>query len=235
MSTASFTLHDSAGDPDADVWFAEPAGFTAIPIDTLLDPSDSSAADRSPTALRAFLDAAPNEMARQQLVAQLSVGQMLLKALREVGTAHCSVGLHRDDGEDAPVDESRGSLLLSLLTLSWRNTAAASPAVNAARAVTSAAEHHTRIAYGDLPCGPAAFSETVRTPPTGCGLPQQPLLQIHAYLPHPDGTRLVLLTLSTTAVHRREDYRCLLHQIAELVSFENPLEGRPGTAQVARR
>ncbi|MFD4477454.1 hypothetical protein ACFWPU_15265 [Streptomyces sp. NPDC058471] len=229
MSTDSFTLHDSARDPDADIWFAEPAGFTAIPLDTLLAPRDSPAAGELRTALMGLLDTAPDELARQQLIAQLGAGQQLLGSLREVGTAHCSIGLHRDDADDATGGESPGRPLLSLFTLSWRDTATASPAVTAARAVTSA-EHHTRIEYVDLPCGPATFSETVRTPMAVGGLTQQLLLQTHAHLPHPDGKRLVVLTLSTTAVHRREEYRTLLRQIAELVSFENPLEGWSGKA-----
>ncbi len=54
------------------------------------------------------------------------------------------------------------------------------------------------------------------------GLPETPLLQLHAYLPHPDGTGLALLTLSTTATHHRDSYRTLLRQISELVAFEEP-------------
>ncbi|MEU2621818.1 hypothetical protein ABZ642_27365 [Streptomyces sp. NPDC007157] len=59
------------------------------------------------------------------------------------------------------------------------------------------------------------------------GLPPTPLLQVHACLPHPDHKRMAVLTLSTTAVERRVQYRAMLHGIAELTSFESPLdEGR---------
>ncbi|MEV0529837.1 hypothetical protein AB0I66_41105 [Streptomyces sp. NPDC050439] len=75
----------------------------------------------------------------------------------------------------------------------------------------------------ELPCGPASFSELVRVPKSDSAPPQTPLLQVFAHLPHPDGKRLVTLTLGTTAVNRRAEYRSLLHHIAENVSFENPL------------
>jgi hypothetical protein len=50
-------------------------------------------------------------------------------------------------------------------------------------------------------------------------------------LPHPDCKRLVVLTLSTTAVARRDQYRAILHQIAETVSFDDPLV--PGTSEAS--
>lgn len=49
------------------------------------------------------------------------------------------------------------------------------------------------------------------------------MLQIYAYLPHPDCKRMAILMLSTTAMARREQYREILRQIAELTSFESPL------------
>ena len=225
-TTPYFTLHESAQDPDAEVWFVEPAGFTTIPLDVLLAPQDSPAAEKLRTALAPLLDAAPSELARQQLSAQLAAAKQLLEALSEAGTVHCSVGLHRNDvGDsdgDSEADESIDQPLLSLLTLSWRDIAPAPPAITAARAVASS-EEHTRVEYVELPCGPASVSETVRTPSAGSGLPQQPLLQIHAHLPHPDGKRLAILTLTTAEVARREQYRAILGQVAELVSFDDPV------------
>ncbi|GAA1921700.1 hypothetical protein GCM10009837_53770 [Streptomyces durmitorensis] len=223
-----FMLDASAEDPGADVWFAEPAGFTAIPMAALLNhPPDGPGADGLRAALGPLLDAAPDETARERFVAQLASGQQLLAALCEVGTVHCSIGLHRDDVADPGEGGSSGQPLLSFFTLSWRDTAVAPPAVTAARTVTPAG-HHTRIEYLDLPCGPATLSESVRILTAGTGLPQEPLLQVHAHLPHPDGRRLVVLAMCTMAVERREDYRRLLHQIAELVSFENPLDDVSG-------
>ncbi|NGO10366.1 hypothetical protein G5C60_22950 [Streptomyces sp. HC44] len=219
-TTPHFILDESAKDPDADIWFAEPAGFTPLPLDILLASPDSPAAHELRTAFAPFLDAAPDEVTRQRFVAQVAEGQRLLAALREVGTVHCSIGLHRDDVDDTV--SGNGQPLFSVLTLSWRDTAAASRAATAARAVTSA-EGLANIEYLELPCGPATFSESVRTPSADSGLSPQALLQIHAHLPHPDCKRLVVLTLSTTAIARREQYRTILQQIAETVSFDNPL------------
>ncbi|MDX2542290.1 hypothetical protein ACOT81_30945 [Streptomyces sp. WI04-05B] len=91
------------------------------------------------------------------------------------------------------------------------------------RAVTSTAGH-THIEYLELPCGPATLSETALKAAADYGLPQQPLLQVHAHVPHPDCKRLAVFTMNTTAVARRAEYRVILRQIVETVSFENPLE-----------
>lgn len=220
-----FTVADSAKDPQADIWFAEPAAFTPLPLDFLLAAPDSPAADELRRAFAPFLEAAPDEATRQWFVAQVAEGQQMLATLSEIGTVHCSIGLHRDDIDDSG-SGGKGQPLFSFLTLSWRDTAVASRAATAARAVASA-EGHTHIECLELPCGPATFSETVRTPSADSGLPSQTLLQIHAYLPHLDCKRLVVLTLSTTAVARREEYRAILQQLAETVSFDNPLESGP--------
>lgn len=220
-ATPRFTVADSAKDPQADIWFAEPAAFTPLPLDILLAAPDSPAADELRRAFAPFLEAAPDEATRQRFVAQVAEGQQLLATLREIGTVHCSIGLHRDDIDDSG-SGGKGQPLFSFLTLSWRDTALASRAATAARAVASA-EDHTHIEYLELPCGPAMFSETVRTPSADSGLPVQALLQVHAYLPHPDCKRLVVLTLSATAAAHREQYRAILHQIAETVSFDDPL------------
>ncbi|MCX5558100.1 hypothetical protein [Streptomyces sp. NBC_00038] len=227
MNTPVIILHESVEDPGAEAWFAEPPGFTALPLDALLSEPDSPAAGELRSALAPFLDSAPDEMARQQFIAEFTQGQQLLGAMREVGTVHCSIGLHRDDLDDTGT--SSGQPLFSLFTLSWRDTAVAPRAVTAARAVTSAAGH-THIEYLELPCGPATLSETVRTASADSGLPRLPLLQIHAHLPHTDCKRLIVLTLSTTAVVRREEYRAVLQQIAETVSFESPLESDASNA-----
>ncbi|MGX1511457.1 hypothetical protein [Streptomyces collinus] len=140
----------------------------------------------------------------------------MLGALREFGTVHCSVGLHRDDvgGGARP--------LLSLFTITWRDTATAPRAATAARVVTESAGHR-HIEYLELSCGPLTISEVLRRPASDSGLPQLPLLQVHAHLPHPDCKRLVVLTISSTAVARREEYRALLRGIVETVRFEDPM------------
>ncbi|MFE4700622.1 hypothetical protein ACFRIC_26530 [Streptomyces sp. NPDC056738] len=224
-TTPHFTVDDSAEDPDADIWFAEPAGFTAVPLDALLPAPDSSAADDLRIALAPFLQAAPDEAVRQRFIAQLAQGQRLLGALKEAGTVHCSVGLHRDDVDDVDdVDEGAGTgggPLLSFFTVSWRTTAVAPRAVTAARAV-SELDARANIEYAELPCGPVTFSECVHTPGTVEGLPRTPLVQFRAHLPHPDCRRLAVLTLSTTAVERCEQYRAILRRIATMTGFEGP-------------
>ncbi|MER5475338.1 hypothetical protein [Streptomyces sp. NPDC002685] len=222
MTTAPhFTIADSAEDPDADVWFAEPAGFTAVPLEALLPSPDSSAAGNLRTALAPLLQAAPDGVARQQFIAQFTQGQHLLGALREAGTVHCSIGLHRDDVEEG-VASSGSRPLLSFFTVSWRATAVSPRAVTAARAV-SGLDAQACIEYVELPCGPVTFSESVHTPRADSGIPQLPLAQFHAHLPHPDCKRLAVFTLSTTAVGHREQYRAILRHIVGLATFENPL------------
>ncbi|MEU5957277.1 hypothetical protein [Streptomyces sp. NPDC047525] len=221
MSTACFAIHGSARNADAAIWFAEPQGFTTVPLDAFPSPPGSPADDVLRQAVAPLLDAIPDEATRQLFAAQLATAQQLLQALREVGTVHSSIGLHRDDTENGD-----GSPLLSLFTITWRDTAWSPRSFAAARAVATA-DHHTRIEYADLACGPATLSETLRAPAPAAGLPpgRRALLQLHAHLPHPTGKRIAVLTLSTAAAARRDEYRALLRQIAELVSFESPLEG----------
>ncbi|MFG2653155.1 hypothetical protein [Streptomyces sp. NPDC048436] len=222
MTAPGFVLDEAAHNPKADMWFAQPAGFTTIPFRALLNPPGSPEAGALRDALAPMLDSLDDGLARQQFLAHLAQGQQLLALLAEAGTTRCSIGVHRDDVSDSKSGESNGGLLFSLFTLSWRDIATAAPAVTAARAIAGA-EGHTNIEYLELPCGPASFSELVRAPNAESGLPQDPVLQIFAHLPHPDCKRLVVLTLGTTAVSRRAEYRSLMHQIAENVSFENPL------------
>ncbi|GGP93054.1 hypothetical protein GCM10010266_14730 [Streptomyces griseomycini] len=221
MNAPSVIPDPSTADPLAELWFVEPAGFVPLPLEVLLPEPGSSAGDALQAAAAPLLDAAPDEAARRQFVTAFATGQQLLKALNEAGTVHCSIGLHRDDVGDVSVADSRGPLF-SLFTVSWRETGVAPRGVTAARAVTSA-DGHAQIGFAELPCGPATFSETAATPAPGSGLPQRPLLQLHAYLPHPDCRRLAVLTLTTTAPGRRDEYRAILRLIAESASFENPL------------
>ncbi|GAA3495683.1 hypothetical protein GCM10019016_027830 [Streptomyces prasinosporus] len=221
MADLAIVIDDSFNDPHAELWFSEPAGFTALPLAELLPSPDSGAADDLRAAATPLLDAFPEGGARRHFIAQFATAQRLLAALRETGTVHCSVGLHRDDVGDVAVVGGRGPLF-SLFTISWRDTGVAPRGVTAARAVTSA-DGHARIEFAELPCGPVTFGETASVPAPGSGLPRRPLLQLHAYLPHPDCRRLAVLTLTTTAPERRDEYRAILRLIAESVSFENPL------------
>jgi hypothetical protein len=215
-STPNFVLHPSATAPGEGIWYATPAGFTALPLESLLASPSSAAADDLHQALDPLLASTPDEATRQAVLANLTTAQRMFQVMRAAGTVHCSLGLHRDDTGDGD-----GGPLLSLFTITWVPTAWAPRAVTAARAVATA-EDHTRIEYVELPSGPATFSETVRKPTPDSGLPQRPLLQVHAHIPHPDGRRLAVLTLSTTAASHREHYRAVLQQIAGLISFDDP-------------
>lgn len=220
MNAPTLLFDPSTTDPDAELWFVEPAGFFPLPLEALLPEPCSPAADALRSAAAPLLDAAPDEASRAQLVATFATGQQLLGALREVGTVHCSIGLHRDDVADV-AGVSSPVPLFSLFTISWRETATAPRGVTAARAVT-AGEGHSGVEFVELSCGPAAFSESASVPGAGSGLPQLPLLQLHAHLPHPDCRRLAVLTLTTTAPARRDEYRAILRLIAASVSFKSP-------------
>ncbi|MFF5521082.1 hypothetical protein [Streptomyces coeruleorubidus] len=215
--TSHVVIAESVHDPSCGIWFAVPGGFTELPLNVLLAPPTSAEADRLREALAPLVEAIPDGVTRQQFIAQLASGQQLLRALREVGTVHCSLGVHRDD-----VEGGSGGILHSLFTVSWRDIAWSPRSVSAARAVATA-EQHSHIEYLDLPSGPASMGETVRAPTPESGLPTTPLLQVYAYLPHPDCKRMAVLMMSTPEVGRREQYREILRQIAELTSFDSPL------------
>lgn len=211
-----FLLHPSTQVPGEGIWFGTPTGFTELPLGAFLDSPDSSGAEGLHDPLTACLASAPDEETRERFAGRFVAAQRILRTLYAQGAVHCSIGLHRDD-----TGEGSGGALLSLFTVAWVPTAWAPRRITVARSVTQS-EGHSRIEYTELPCGPVAFSEKVATPAADSRLPQRRLLQIHAYVAHPDGTSLALLTLSTTAVNHRGHYRAILRRIAELVSFDDP-------------
>ncbi|MFF0724646.1 hypothetical protein [Streptomyces sp. NPDC004134] len=209
----TYILSDSAAAPDRDAWFALPAGFTTLPLDVLTSPVGSPGASRLREVVDGVLAGVPDGIVREQVIGQLAGAQRMMLALREEGVVHCSLGLHRDDDGD-------GRLLTSFFTFRWQEISRAPRHLTAARAVAAG---HDRIEVLDLPCGPAALGEVGRTVAPDLGLGVERLLQVHAYLPHPDGSRLAVLTLTTPAPHRRAHYRAMLHDVAEHVSFDDPL------------
>ncbi|WBB58927.1 hypothetical protein O7599_25395 [Streptomyces sp. WMMC500] len=213
----TYILSDSATAPDREAWFALPAGFTTLPLGALTAPPDSPDASPLRDALGEILGAVPDGVVRQQVIGQLAGAQRMMFALREEGVVHCSLGLHRDDDGD-------GRLLTSFFTFRWQEISRAPRHLTAARAVAAG---HDRIEVLDLPCGPAALGEAAMAVAPDLGVAVDRLLQVHAYLPHPDGCRLVVLTLTTAAVDRRTHYRAMLRDVAEHVSFDNPLAGLP--------
>ncbi|MGW5633886.1 hypothetical protein [Streptomyces sp. NPDC003832] len=224
--TPVILVDDSVQDPHAGLWFAEPPGFLPLPLDALLPELGSAAADALRTAVAPLLESDVVDSVRLQFVAQVAAGQRLLAALRETGTVHCSIGLHRDDVTEWT--GNRPSPLVSFFTVTWHEVATAPRGVTAARAA-AACGGATHVEYLELPCGPVTLGESTLRPSAprpeavAPGLPALPLLQIRAYAPHPDCKRLAVLMLGTTAVARRAEYRTILRQIAESVSFESPL------------
>lgn len=210
---ATYVLSESVTAPDREAWFALPAGFTTLPLDALTASSGSADASRLREVVDGILDGAPDGVVRQRLIGQLAGAQRMMLALREEGVVHCSLGLHRDDDGD-------GRVLTSFFTFRWQDISRAPRHLTAARAVAAGHEH---VEVLDLPCGPAALGEVARTVAPDLGIPVERLLQIHAYLPHPDGSRLVVLSLTTPAPGRRTHYRAMLRDVAAHVSFDDPL------------
>ncbi|MFI5683774.1 hypothetical protein [Streptomyces sp. NPDC051636] len=217
MSGTPFLIDDSARSQEADIWFALPAGFVALP---LLELGSSPEKAELGDTLRPLLEALPAAEVRQRLVSGFAPIRRMAQVLLETGAVHWSLGLHADDeGDESP--------LLSLFTLAWRTTAWAPRSVIAARAAVGSgnAEHIEAL---DLPCGPASLVQERLTMLPETGLSKQELLQVTAYVPCPDGVRIAILTLATTAVERAQHYCTLLRHIAHTVSFANPLQDVPG-------
>src|SRR4051812_22429363 len=104
-----FLIHPSVSEPGEGIWFATPAGFTAIPLGALLAPQNSTQAAESREALVPLLASAPDEVTRLQFIARLADGQRLFRILHAQGTVHCSIGLHHDD-----TGEGDGGALMSM-------------------------------------------------------------------------------------------------------------------------
>ncbi|MFJ8800023.1 hypothetical protein [Streptomyces sp. NPDC102487] len=216
-----FTVHPSAREPGDGIWFAVPAGFCEVNVDSLVAPEGASGVEDTADALASAVSAAPDDFVREAFVAQLARAQEMFRALRSKGTSHCSLGLHSDDsggGKQLP--------LLSLFTVTWVDAVWAPRRITVGRAVANT-EGQSNIEYMELGCGPVTFSEVLRTPSLGSELASSPLLQLHAHFAHPDGRTLVLLTLSTTALDHCESYRAILRQIVATAGFESPLAQVP--------
>ncbi|MFF0005936.1 hypothetical protein ACFYQT_21175 [Streptomyces tibetensis] len=221
MSSDTFVIDPSARMPDADIWFALPAGFMPVPLSDFAEveevPAGAAHQEHSLEALATTLTDSGNT---QQISELLAPVRRLAHVLAYSCVIHCSVGTHRDD-------EGDGSLLLSLFTIGWQETSWAPRGVMAARAAAAMTDA-SHVETLELPCGPASLVE-IRTSPH-VGDARQELLQVVAYVPFPDARKLAILTLSTTAVHRADHYRNLLRESARLVTFENPLPMDHGEA-----
>ncbi|MEU5093322.1 hypothetical protein [Streptomyces sp. NPDC020996] len=216
MSSASYVIDVSARSQDADVWFALPPGFVPLPLRELAEAEDSSGKAGSGSTPGLLPAALPDAMARRQSPTDLGPVLRLAQLFLEAGTVLCCLGVHADD-------EGDGRMLLSLFTLASRPSDWAPRSVLAARAAAGAqdAEHIETL---DLPCGPGSLVQRrLSVPPENGKGTQRELLQATAYVPCPDGRRIAILALATTAVNRARHYRALLEDVVRTVSFDNPL------------
>ncbi|MFJ9901376.1 hypothetical protein ACIRVK_00460 [Streptomyces sp. NPDC101152] len=216
MTSVSYMIDESACSQDADIWFALPAGFVPLPLHELNEAARTAQTAWQGDLLRPLLETMLEGSARQRLLTDLGPVLRMAQLLLAAGAVKCCLGLHRDD-------EGDGRLLLSLFTLASRATDWAPRSVLAARAAMSA-QGADQILTLDLPCGPASLVQVSLNGAPEKGIAEgHRLLQITAYVPCPDGRRIALLTLATTAVDQAEYYRALLSDIAGTVSFDNPL------------
>ncbi|MFE7166711.1 hypothetical protein [Streptomyces sp. NPDC057616] len=218
MSDVPYVIDASARSRDADIWFALPAGFVALPLVELAATASSPEEAGPGAVLGPLLDGVRDAETRQRLLTDFAPLQRMAQAAVASGSIHCSLGLHSDDQGD-------GRPLLSVFNLAWRATAWAPRSVTAARAAVGSGAD--QIETLDLPCGPASIVVNHLKISIEGPLGQQELLQIAAYVPCPDGMRIAILTLATTGVERADQYRTVLRDIARSISFDNPLSDAP--------
>ncbi|MEU6549643.1 hypothetical protein ABZ915_05015 [Streptomyces sp. NPDC046915] len=213
MNSKVIVIDSSARMLDADIWFALPAGFVPLPLNELVQPEEGLEVAENASPPRVLVEAPKSADGRRRLVSLLAPVQRMFHVLALSGVVHCSVGLHRDD-------ESDGSLLPSLFTLGWTETAWAPRGVTAAR-IAAGVLGARYVEVLDLSCGPASLVETLVSAQVA-DAPRE-LLQLAVHVPYPHAAKLAVLTLSTPAVHRADHYRDLLREVARMVTFENPL------------
>jgi hypothetical protein len=211
-STLEYAVDESAMRSDCDLWFAVPPGFTELPFASLFHDSGSPEGGRARAAIDALLDLVPEEKLAD-LLTRLSEAHATVGLLIREGLSHLSLGAHEADD---------GRVLESVLTLNRGEMPRGPRDLMAARAAT-ARQSALPVAVPHLPCGPAAFTEAVMELPAEADTRCRSLYQATAYLPYPDGGRLAVLTLTSTAVDAREFFRDVHRAIAESVSFDNPL------------
>ncbi|MET8948995.1 hypothetical protein ABZX30_37155 [Streptomyces sp. NPDC004542] len=213
MNSEAIVIDQSVRMLDADIWFALPAGFFPLPLNELVQSGHAPEVAESAHPLRALVEALNFTDEHQLLVPLFAPILRMSYVLARSGVVHFSVGLHRDDKGD-------GSLLPSLFTLGWSETAWAPRGVTAARTAAGLLDaRHVELL--DLPCGPASLAETLMSVQVA-DAPQE-LLQLAVHVPYPDAAKLAVLTLSTPAVHHADHYRHLLREVARMVTFKNPL------------
>jgi hypothetical protein len=159
-----------------------------------------------------LLELVPQEQ-QAGFLEQLAQARALTSEMQREGVLSFAMGVHEGDA---------GAMLESVVMLARREIPWTPPKPAAAQAAT-ARENALPIAVADLPCGPGAFTESLVELPAEADSRQRSLYEATAYLPFPDARNLVVLTLTTTAVGARENYRDIHRAMAEMVSFDNPL------------
>ncbi|MEU3989163.1 hypothetical protein [Streptomyces platensis] len=197
-----FAVAGSAMNAECDIWFAVPPGFVEVPLTSVPDQSDA-AATHGIELLAELVSDEQYESLRSNMDEARSLGRLLARA----GTVHLSMGVHQDD---------LGDVLHSVFLLKWEEVPWAPPKLAAAKAALASSEAGDAELV-DLPCGPAAVVESLNE------REGQKVFQMTGYLPHPDGHRVAVLALSTTAGSDHEHYRDMFYGIARMVSFDNPL------------
>src|SRR5690242_20628652 len=100
MSDVPYVIDASARSRDADIWFALPAGFVALPLVELAATAGSPEEAGPGDVLRALLDGVRDAETRQRLLTDFAPLQRMAQASVVSGSIHCSLGLHSDDQGD---------------------------------------------------------------------------------------------------------------------------------------
>lgn len=207
-----YAIDESAMERGCDLWFALAPGYVEVPFRDLFADPESPEGARVVEAVNSLLELVPEEK-QAGFLEQLAQARMLTLEMQREGVVSFAIGAHEADD---------GSMLESVVTLARREIPWTPPKLAAAQAAT-ARKNALPVSAGELPCGPAAFTEALVEVPEEADSQRRSLYEATAYLPFPDGRNLAILTLTTTAVDAREHYRDIHRGMAEMVSFDNPL------------
>ncbi|GAO10194.1 hypothetical protein TPA0598_06_03590 [Streptomyces lydicamycinicus] len=197
-----FAVAGSAMSAECDIWFAMPPGFVEVPLASPPDPPDATATD----GLEMLTELVPEEQ-YESLRSSMDEARAMGRLLARTGAVHLSMGVHHGES---------GEVLHSVFLIKWEEVPWAPPKLAAAKAALASSEAR-EAELVDLPCGPAAVVESLNK------REGQNVFQLTGYLPHPDGRRVAVLALSTTAGSDHEHYRDMFYGIVGMVSFDNPL------------
>ncbi|MFK8848032.1 hypothetical protein [Streptomyces sp. Ac-502] len=193
-----FAIDGSAMSAECDIWFALPPGFVEVP----LVPGADATADEW-ELLSTLVPEEQYGAFRERMQEARAMGVLLARS----GAVHLSIGVHHDESD---------GVVHSVFLIKWQELPWTPPKLAAAKAALASGGARSADLV-DLPCGPAAVAESLDH------REGQEVFQMTAYLPHPEGRRVAVLALSTTAESGHEHYRDVFHGIIGMVSFDNPL------------